>query len=59
MPNRIISGTVKPPKDLGPAVDALPKEAKQRLLFKTNGRAVTPKDIAQSADWYREKYGHG
>ena len=50
------SGTVTHPKDLQPAIDAMPDEAKTRLTFRCQGRKPTPKDIAETMDWYREEY---
>jgi hypothetical protein len=49
-------GTVTPPADLQPAIDAMPEEARARLTFRCQGRAPTPKDIAETMDWYREEY---
>lgn len=51
-------GTVTAPKDLQPAIDAMPEPAKARLRFRCQGKKPTPKDIAETMDWYREEYPH-
>lgn len=48
-----IGGTVTPPQDLQPAIDALSEMGKAWLKKRTKGRAVTPLDLAQAGDFER------
>ena len=48
-----MSGTVTPPDDLQPAIDALSEMGRAWLKKQSKGRAVTPADIAHAADYER------
>ena len=51
-----VTGTVTPPDDLQPAIDALGPRGKQYLLklqFESGTSEVTPDMLAQSADYER------
>jgi hypothetical protein len=46
-------GKVTPPKDLGPAIEALTDKGREFLQKETKGRKITPPDIARAADYER------
>ena len=48
-----MSGRVVPPDDLQPAIDALTELGAAWLRKQTNGRDVTPTDVARAADFER------
>lgn len=48
-----MSGTVTPPADLSPAINALGEIGKAWLKKRTKGRPVAPRDIALAADFER------
>ena len=48
-----MSGTVTPPDDLQPAIDALSDIGRAWLKKQTKGRDVKPADIAHAADYER------
>ncbi len=48
-----VSGTVTPPDDLQPAIDALTELGRAWLMKHTKGRQITPRDLARAADFER------
>ena len=53
----MIEGKVTPPKDLTPAINALGEKSKKYLASLTEGREITPKDLALAADYDRDECG--
>jgi len=49
-----LSGTVTPPDDLQPAIDALGPKGLAYLIVNAQGDDVTPEMLAQAADHGRE-----
>lgn len=45
-----MTGAVKPPKDLTPAIDALGDKGKRWLKQHTRNREITHHDVAKAAD---------
>lgn len=50
---RAITGKVTHPDDLQPAIDALSELGQAWLLKRTEGRLVTPQDLALAGDFER------
>ena len=48
-----MAGTVTPPDDLQPAIDALGELGYAWLKKETKGRSITPQDLARAADFER------
>lgn len=48
-----MSGFVKPPDDLQPAIDALTDIGKAWLKKRCKGREITPADVALAGDFER------
>ncbi len=48
-----IMGVVTPPNDFQPAIDALTEMGRAWLKKQTKGREITPRDLAQAADFER------
>ena len=48
---RFMAGTVTPPDDLQPAIDALGEKGREYLTLLE--RPITPSDIAKAADYER------
>ena len=46
-------GVVTPPDDFQPAIDALTDKGREWLYERTEGRDVTPEDLAKAADYER------
>lgn len=53
MQKRAMSGVVTPPDDLQPAIDALTEIGRAWLMKRTEGRSITPKDLALAGDFER------
>jgi len=47
---RNLTGAVKPPKDLTPAIEALGDKGRSWLERTTEGREITHHDVAKAAD---------
>lgn len=47
---KTITGAVKPPKDLTPAIEALGDKGRKWLDRITKGREITHHDVAKAAD---------
>ena len=54
-----MSGTVTPPEDLQPAIDALTPKGLAWLKERTKGREVLPADIAKAFDFERGELKDG
>lgn len=54
----VMSGKVTPPDDLQPAIDALTNKGKMWLDAYTQGRDITPRDLALAGDFEREELTH-
>ena len=50
---RSMAGTVTPPDDLQPAIDALTEIGRAWLNKETKGREIMPRDLARAADFER------
>lgn len=49
----MMGGTVTPPQDLQPAINALSPMGRSYLAQITEGREITPSDIAKASDYER------
>lgn len=54
-----MSGTVTPPDDLQPAIDALSDIGRAWLYKQTLGRDILPRDLAKAADYERGDLKNG
>lgn len=54
-----VTGTVTPPDDLQPAIDALSDTGRAWLNRRCKGRDIQPRDVALAADFERGELNHG
>ena len=52
-----VTGTVTPPDDLQPAIDALGPKGKSYLKGLTGDKEITPTMLAKAADFERNELG--